>query len=162
LFVVEPGSKVIDIDIVDTSILIVRAEDLAAELLLESFFATLGFEALAASRRLGVRTEVLPGWTVTFGRPRIGEIGRRRSHGRPGWSWTERRAKPAATCRTRSGLPGASLVHSESPAFEGLIVKLADCFLGLLRVRELHKSKSTFSSSLAVEWNGHIREIPDR
>jgi hypothetical protein len=51
--------RIIDFDFFGTGVLIFGAEDPARELFLKDFFATLGFEALPASCRLGVGAEVL-------------------------------------------------------------------------------------------------------
>src|SRR5262245_42431257 len=80
--VVETGSEIIDIDIVGTGVVVVRAEDLSRELLLQRLLSAFRPEHFAASSRLGVRTEILSCRPVALCGSGIGEIGRRSAHWR--------------------------------------------------------------------------------
>jgi len=70
--------------------------------------------------------------------------------------------RPESAWRSRSVITGTGLVHSEGPAFEWLVVELADGFLGLLLIRKLNESESALLAGLAIKRDRHVREIPYR
>src|SRR6266581_5025698 len=158
-------SEIIDIKVFRRAVLIIDPKDLACELFLERFFFAGGLEPLrTASRRFGVRAKILAGWAIAiaagFCKIRCGRAHRRSRRPRSG-RWTE-----SAYHRPRSGSNGpgsgfsrASFVHGERPSLERLIVKFEDRLLGLLSVGEFHEGKPAFLSGLAIERNGHVREI---
>ena len=157
--------EIIDGDVFGDIVLVGRPEDLACELFFESALSAFGFEFLGAAAcgfRIGAK--IFPAGAVApraIEGVRISEIRARNTCGRTGRSWPGGRAESTAT-GSRAGVSGSGFVHSERPAFEGLIVKLADGFLSLFRIGKLHEGKSALLPGLAVERDRDVRQISYR
>ena len=158
------GSEIIDVRFGTGIFLVIGSEDLAGESLLEGLFPAFRSEfGRTAPGRLGVGTEILAGTIASrcLSRARISEIWAGTPHGS---SHGPRRSgrRPESAWRSRTGITGTGLVHSEGPAFEWLVVELADGFLGLLLIRKLNESESALLAGLAIKRDRHVREISYR